>query len=589
MPEDGYGWEKLFSERMCRHFTEDFGLETRVARYHNVYGPHGTFDGGREKAPAAICRKVAEAEIARPATRSRSGATASRPAASCTSTTASTGTAGDHGLRRRRAAQPRQRELVTINELVDIVEEIAGVSLERALQPGRAAGRARTQQRQHQDRGRARLGAEHVAARRARGHLPLGPGPGARAPSGRRAADAARRIARSHASASASGGCRSVTARLPAASRSRSSGSRTIRRSASTRAPCVAGIHDQRVLALHGHVADRPGSARGDQRQTGRGALAQGHAERLVRADQGQRVRRGVHVAELLRGRRAREPSRHAEPVRKRRQLAGQRPDPAHLELRLALRQARARRTPGSGRRGSSPAPAARPTGSAPAPPSRAGVAGRMASRSAFWSATSARSGSTPIPRRRSAPCDDATMNPAARGASARCTRSWRPDNPASLHGRELAEDHQRDPVAARPRERSQRCRPVLPAHDAVGPRLRKRLPDAARDRDRGAARPRPLPRRQDLATVTLCVGEPAPWLIPARLARGEVHHVRDHVAALGERTEQRLAVGDRNRRQDRDARRHRRNFALSQGSQSLAPANETMSDPVKTEAVRFE
>ena len=58
-PEDGYGWEKLFSERMCRHFTEDFGLPTRVARYHNVYGPFGTFDGGREKAPAALCRKVA--------------------------------------------------------------------------------------------------------------------------------------------------------------------------------------------------------------------------------------------------------------------------------------------------------------------------------------------------------------------------------------------------------------------------------------------------------------------------------------------------------------------------------------------------
>lgn len=62
-PEDGYGWEKLFSERMCRHFREDFGLWTRVARFHNVYGPHGTFDGGREKAPAAICRKVIEAKM----------------------------------------------------------------------------------------------------------------------------------------------------------------------------------------------------------------------------------------------------------------------------------------------------------------------------------------------------------------------------------------------------------------------------------------------------------------------------------------------------------------------------------------------
>src|SRR5207249_8201081 len=64
MPEDGYGWEKLFSERMCRHFREDFGLHTRVARYHNVYGPYGTWRGGREKAPAAICRKVAEAKLA---------------------------------------------------------------------------------------------------------------------------------------------------------------------------------------------------------------------------------------------------------------------------------------------------------------------------------------------------------------------------------------------------------------------------------------------------------------------------------------------------------------------------------------------
>jgi len=63
LPEDGYGWEKLFSERMCRHFREDFGIETRIGRYHNVYGPEGTWQGGREKAPAAICRKVIEAKI----------------------------------------------------------------------------------------------------------------------------------------------------------------------------------------------------------------------------------------------------------------------------------------------------------------------------------------------------------------------------------------------------------------------------------------------------------------------------------------------------------------------------------------------
>ncbi len=62
-PEDGYGWEKLFSERMCRHFKEDYKLDVRIIRLHNVYGPFGTYSGGREKAPAAICRKVADAKM----------------------------------------------------------------------------------------------------------------------------------------------------------------------------------------------------------------------------------------------------------------------------------------------------------------------------------------------------------------------------------------------------------------------------------------------------------------------------------------------------------------------------------------------
>jgi GDP-D-mannose 3',5'-epimerase len=62
-PEDGYGWEKLFSERMCRHFMEDYGIEVRIARYHNIYGPYGTYDGGREKAPAALCRKIIDAKL----------------------------------------------------------------------------------------------------------------------------------------------------------------------------------------------------------------------------------------------------------------------------------------------------------------------------------------------------------------------------------------------------------------------------------------------------------------------------------------------------------------------------------------------
>lgn len=129
-PEDGYGWEKLFSERMCRHFREDFGVETRVARYHNVYGPEGSWSGGREKAPAAISRKVAEASLS-----------------------------GDHaieiwgdgeqtrsfmyiddcveGTLRLMASDVHEpvnigsSELVSISGLVDIIEGVAGITLER--------------------------------------------------------------------------------------------------------------------------------------------------------------------------------------------------------------------------------------------------------------------------------------------------------------------------------------------------------------------------------------------------------------------------------------------------------------------------
>src|SRR3954451_15994082 len=130
MPEDGYGWEKLFSERMCRHFLEDFGLETRVARYHNVYGPHGTFEGGREKAPAAICRKVAQAvlfgsdeiEIWGDGEQTRSF----QYVDDCV--------VGTRLLMASDVSEPinvGSSELVTINELVDIVEEIAGIRLQR--------------------------------------------------------------------------------------------------------------------------------------------------------------------------------------------------------------------------------------------------------------------------------------------------------------------------------------------------------------------------------------------------------------------------------------------------------------------------
>lgn len=130
MPEDGYGWEKLFSERMCRHFREDFGLTTRVARYHNVYGPFGTFEGGREKAPAAICRKVAEAklsgvheiEIWGDGEQTRSFMFID----DCVE-----GTRAIMGSGIVEPINLGSDELVTINELVGLVEEIAGISVER--------------------------------------------------------------------------------------------------------------------------------------------------------------------------------------------------------------------------------------------------------------------------------------------------------------------------------------------------------------------------------------------------------------------------------------------------------------------------
>lgn len=130
MPEDGYGWEKLFSERMVRHFDEDFGIEGRVARYHNVYGPHGTWDGGREKAPAAISRKVAQAvlsgnheiEIWGDGEQTRSF------------TYIDDTLYGTQLLMWSDVADPLNigsDQLVSVNQLVSIVEAIAGVSLRR--------------------------------------------------------------------------------------------------------------------------------------------------------------------------------------------------------------------------------------------------------------------------------------------------------------------------------------------------------------------------------------------------------------------------------------------------------------------------
>ena len=139
MPEDGYGWEKLFSERMCRHFTEDYGLKTRVARYHNVYGESGTYDGGREKAPAAICRKVANAKLSgRHEITIWGDGEQSRSFMHVDDCLY-----GTKAIMASEITDPinlGSDELVTINQLVSVVEEIAGVKLERSYKPDAPQG-----------------------------------------------------------------------------------------------------------------------------------------------------------------------------------------------------------------------------------------------------------------------------------------------------------------------------------------------------------------------------------------------------------------------------------------------------------------
>lgn len=130
LPEDGYGWEKLFSERMCRHFEEDFGLVCRVARYHNVYGPLGTWTGGREKAPAAICRKVIEAKVSgRREIEIWGDGKQTRSFMYIDDCTRGTQAILESEI--REPINLGSNELVTINQLVDLAEEIGGVKLER--------------------------------------------------------------------------------------------------------------------------------------------------------------------------------------------------------------------------------------------------------------------------------------------------------------------------------------------------------------------------------------------------------------------------------------------------------------------------
>ena len=130
LPEDGYGWEKLFSERMCRHFREDFGIATRVARYHNVYGPEGTWEGGREKAPAAICRKVIEAKL-RGTGRIEIWGDGEQTRSFTYIDDCIKGTQAILASEILDPINLGSSQLVTINKLVDIVERIAGVQLRR--------------------------------------------------------------------------------------------------------------------------------------------------------------------------------------------------------------------------------------------------------------------------------------------------------------------------------------------------------------------------------------------------------------------------------------------------------------------------
>ena len=130
-PEDGYGWEKLFSERMCRHFYEDFGLETRVARYHNVYGPLGTYDGGREKAPAALCRKIIH-KVQNDKTIDIWG-DGEQTRSFLFITDCIEGTKKLFASDVRDVLNIGSEEQVSINQMSKIIEEIAGIKLEKII------------------------------------------------------------------------------------------------------------------------------------------------------------------------------------------------------------------------------------------------------------------------------------------------------------------------------------------------------------------------------------------------------------------------------------------------------------------------
>ena len=139
LPEDGYGWEKLFSERMCHHFEEDFGLQCRVARYHNVYGPFGAYEGGREKAPAALCRKVIEAKNSgRSDIEIWGDGKQTRSFMYIDDCLKGTRMILESDI--REPVNLGSGEVVSIDQLVDIVEELAAVKLNRTYRPDAPKG-----------------------------------------------------------------------------------------------------------------------------------------------------------------------------------------------------------------------------------------------------------------------------------------------------------------------------------------------------------------------------------------------------------------------------------------------------------------
>jgi nucleoside-diphosphate-sugar epimerase len=152
-PEDGYGWEKLFMERMCRHFTEDYGIETRIVRYHNVYGPVGTWQGGREKAPAALCRKISEA-IHTKSNEIEIWGDGEQRRSFLFIDDAVEGTIRVMESPHQSAFNIGSDRMVSVNELVDVIETIADVKVTRKYIPGPLGVRGRNS---HNDKVKALL------------------------------------------------------------------------------------------------------------------------------------------------------------------------------------------------------------------------------------------------------------------------------------------------------------------------------------------------------------------------------------------------------------------------------------------------